>query len=91
MFSFNSLDQVPRAGKRYQVQQGRHPGGNRLLPQDAQDGPDQEEPPGGGGQGPGSPEQEAAQQNTGGWTICSFWRQSSWSITAILCHISACF
>ena len=67
--------QVPRAGKRHQVQQGRDPSGNRLLPQDAQDGPDQEESPGGGGQGPGSPEQKAAQQNTGGSKIYLPWRQ----------------
>ena len=67
----NICVQVPRAGKRHQVQQGRHSGGHSVLPQDAQDGPDQEEPPGGGGQGPGSPEQEAAQQNTGWPKICS--------------------
>ena len=69
MFDFLVLyspDQVPRAGKRYQVQQGRHPSGNRLLPQDAEDGPDQEEPPRGGGEGPSPPEQKAAQQDTGG-------------------------
>ena len=76
--------QVPRAGKRYQVQQGRDPSGHRLLPQDAEDGPDQEEPPGGGGEGPGSPEQKASQQNTGESKIYLSWRQNSWSMMAFL-------